>query len=183
MPSLDRRKKLAAMRKMETDLAARPDVQGHLTLAQDFLLFDMSKEASRHFYAAALLESPPDRIPILAGILKPNHRLATVLQVITSHRLTGNLVLEIGHPQSSYIYFEDGRILDASGPDTLVGKKCIEACLACTMGEYKFYEMPIYHPDNINQSTEELLLEFTSRWDEAQHAPKANTKKELLYGG
>ncbi len=176
MPGTEQRKKIAAVRKMEAELIATPNLQGHVTIAAKFLELGMVKDASRHYYAAALLESPPDRIAILAGILKPNHRLYTVLQVISSHRLTGNLVLELGNGGPSYIYFEDGRILDAIGPGTLSGKRCIEVCLAHTGGEYKFFEMPTYHNDNIGQSTEELLLEFASRWDEGSFQQDQDTR-------
>lgn len=161
IPALEARKRMAQMRKLESDLAVSPNIEGHLQLAQDYFDMQMFKDSNRQLYKAALLESP-NVFPRLAGVIRPSHELPNVVQLIAAQRMSGFLRLTNDKLGTAEVHFFEGRMMNATGGG-LEGKACVEACLISHQGEYEFYEGLFSTEDVIGMKTEEFLAAFQER--------------------
>ncbi|ERP31911.1 DUF4388 domain-containing protein [Chitinivibrio alkaliphilus] len=105
---------------------------------------------------------------VLSGRIKDTG-LSSVLQMLETQKESGCLVIEDESPVSIF-YYETGRIVH--GQDRL-GNSGFEALftgLSCTCGTFRFISGKHAPVHTVNLGSMELLLEYSRKYDEEQHA-------------
>jgi two-component system chemotaxis response regulator CheY len=109
-------------------------------------------------------EHGADRTGRLVGSLGQTSPLE-VIQLIAMTKKTGVLEFE-GHGLRFEIFFRNGQIQHANGPD-VTGEQAVDRATELTDGVFTFRKEAIQHPVTIRRSTEMLMLEAMGK-----HAPK-----------
>ena len=84
---------------------------------------------------------------------------------------TGEMVVATtGNAETVRIYFDGGRVINATGTRSVRGQKSFERLFALGDGTYKFFERADDHIDVLfEKSTDHLLLTTLQRLDEQVH--------------
>jgi Domain of unknown function (DUF4388) len=176
MPTYSWGNTLDELRQREAELKASPTVEGYIELADRFSGLGLSKEAARAYKMAEQCEgmdgsgSTPEPEPLLNGNLTKG-MVVEIIQIIVNTRRTGEMVVATtGSAETIRLYFENGRVINATGTRTMRGQKSFERSLTLGDGTYKFFERAIDHIDVLfEQSTDHLLLTTLQRLDEQVH--------------
>jgi hypothetical protein len=176
MPTYSWGNTLDELRQREAELKASPTVEGYIELADRFSGLGLSKEAARAYKMAEQCEgmdgsgSTPEPEPLLNGNLTKG-MVVEIIQIIVNTRRTGEMVVATTDGgETIRLYFENGRVINATGTRSMRGQKSFERALTLGDGTYKFFERAVDHIDVLfEQSTDHLLLTTLQRLDEQLH--------------
>lgn len=167
---------LDELRQREAELKTSPTVEGYIDLADRFSKVGLSKEAARAYNLAEQCEgmdsagSTPEPEPMLSGNLTKGMAVE-IIQIIVNTQRTGEMVVATtGNAETVRIYFDGGRVINATGTRSVRGQKSFERLFALGDGTYKFFERAVDHIDVLfEKSTDHLLLTTLQRLDEQVH--------------
>ncbi len=166
---------LDELRVLEATMKSAPTVEGYLAIADRYTALGLAKEAGRAYRLAEQCEgvsengSTPEPEALLSGGLARG-MVVEIIQMIVNTQRTGELTVATpGNGEILRIYFEGGRVINATGSKSPRGQRSFERALALAAGTYKFFERTVEHIDVLfDQNTEHLLLDTLQRLDEQQ---------------
>lgn len=176
MPTYSWGNTLDELRQREAELMTSPTVEGYIDLADRFSELGLSKESARAYKLAEQCEgmdgsgSTPEPEPLLSGNLTKG-MVVEIIQIIVNTQRTGEMVvINVSTAETIRLYFETGRVINATGTRSMRGQKSFERALTLGDGTYKFFERAVDHIDAIFEtSTDHLLLTTLQRLDEQVH--------------
>jgi len=172
-------KRLRELRAREAQITCVPTAESYLKLADEYQALGLVKESDRIRQLAEILEVGSEHPllhkanGLLYGAANPI-MLAEVMQILSRTTLTGDLSIDT--PAETYhVYFNQGRIINASSQQHAAGLPSFRMALRVTSGSYRFVEVSVDGLDRfIHEPTEILLLNALHEADiEAGHKSTA----------
>lgn len=156
-------KRLRELRAREAQITCLPKAESYLELAEDYQALGLVKESDRVRQLAELLEGGCDHNllhkanGLMFGAANPI-MLAEVIQILSRAALTGDLSID-APAQTYHVYFNQGRIVNATSEQHAAGSSSFRMALRVTSGTYRFVEKSVDGQiRSIHEPTDVLLL-------------------------
>jgi len=162
---------LQRLRREEAQIREKPSADAYVKLSSAYRLLGMGKEADRVLQLAEELEvgeggqGQTEADGLLSGAVNLT-MLVEVIQIVSRTKLCGDFMID-APTQTFHLFFDHGRIINATSEHHLAGLTSFRMALRVTDGSYRFVQKPL--PDVarlIDERTEILLLNAMQDADE-----------------